>query len=409
MDTGERPAKRLRSVVITPAAKQALADAGAAPEGVQCAAASADQERSPAPGAGGAKQPQRSAWREKWERRRAAELAENAPPAANGVPASAQNGGKDPGAQEHRAQRSRSPSAGRRRSEGCEARPRRRPRPLAVPVALGGTQAVERGVDQGPRPGSLAGLAAVPAVVEGGAGQGAADAAGAPDAGVDAPAAPAGVSTPADSPDAGPAKKRSRWEAAAAEAAGPGTPVDAGGGVSAALLSSPEVPSPLAMAAALAAAQEDAQPDAGNGLAPPPPQGGPSHAGARGSRTSSKPPAAAADANTEPALEERLPPPPPVAEGEGRAGPGAGLGSGSPMRALDQEVLEFARAVAPDRSEAAVREAAFQRVASACRAAHLPNVQVPPSVCTCGLPVRTKRATQGLSASSCSGRLAVHG
>ena len=410
MDTGERPAKRLRSVVITPAAKQALADAETAPEGVQYAAASAGQERSPAPGAGGAKQPQRSAWREKWERRRAAELAENAPPAANGVPASAQNGGKDPDAQEHRAQRSRSPSAGRRRSEGCEARPRRRPRPLAVPVALGGTQGVERGVDQGPRPRSPAGLAAVPAVVEGGAGQGAADAAGAPDAGVDAPAAPAGASTPADSPDAGPAKKRSRWEAAAVEAAGPGTPVDAGGGISAALLSSPEVPSPLAMAAALAAAQEDARPGAANSLPPPPPQCGPSHAGALGSLASAEPPAAAADDDREPTPVERLPPPPPVvADGERRARPGAGLGSGSAMRALDQEVLEFARAVAPDRSEAAVREAAFQRVAFACRAAHMPNVQVPPSMCSCGLPVRTKRAYQGLSASSCSGHLAVHG
>ena len=35
--------------------------------------------------------------------------------------------------------------------------------------------------------------------------------------------------------------------------------------------------------------------------------------------------------------------------------------------ALDQEVLDFARAAGPDRSEAMVRETAFQRVASACR------------------------------------------
>ena len=366
MDTGERPAKRLRSVVITPAAKQALADAEGLenPAGGQQAAAGAGQERSPAPGAGGAKQPQRSAWREKWERRRAAELAENAPPAANGVPASAQNGGKNPDVREHRAQRSRSPSAGGRPSEGRESRPRRRPRLLAVPVAVGGTQGVERGLDQGPRSGSPAGLAAVPAVAEGGAGQGTAD------TGLDTPA------TPADSPDAGLAKKRSRWEATAVDAAGPGTPADAGGGISAALLSSPEVPSPLAMDAALAAAQEDARPGAANGLPPPPPQGGPSLVGAPGSRASAKPPTAAVEDDVEPAPAERLPPPPPVAEDERRAGPGAGLGSGSTMRAVDQEVLEFARAIAPDRSEAAVREAAFQRVAFACRAAHLPIVQV---------------------------------
>lgn len=399
MDTGERPAKRLRSVVITPAAKQALADAES--EGQQ-AAAGAGQERSPAPDTGGAKQPQRSAWREKWERRRAAELAENAPPAANGVPASAQNGGKDPDVREHRAQRSRSPSAGHRRSEGREARPRRRPRLLAVPVAVGGLQGVERGVDQGPRSGSPAGLAAAPAVAEGGAGQGAADAAGAPDAGLDAPAVPAGAWAPADSPDAGPAKKRSRWEAAAVDAAGPSTPADAGGGISAALLSSPEVPSPLAMAAALAAAQEDAQPGAASGLPPPPPQGGPSRA--PGSRASAEPPAAAVEDDREPAPAERLPPPPPVAEDGRRAGSGAGLWSGSAMRTLDQEVLEFARAVAPDRSEAAVREAAFQRVASACRAAHLPNVQVPPSVqlLTCSVHEARLRSLQGPCASPCS-------
>lgn len=44
--------------------------------------------------------------------------------------------------------------------------------------------------------------------------------------------------------------------------------------------------------------------------------------------------------------------------------------------ALDQEVLDFARAAVPDRSEAMVRETAFQRVASACRAARLLNAQV---------------------------------
>ncbi|KAK9842314.1 hypothetical protein WJX81_006101 [Elliptochloris bilobata] len=68
----------------------------------------------------------------------------------------------------------------------------------------------------------------------------------------------------------------------------------------------------------------------------------------------------------------------------GHVTPAAGSPDAGPVKkrsrweaaaALDKEVLEFARAVAPDRSEAAIREAAFQRVASACRAAYLPNVQ----------------------------------
>ena len=297
-----------------------------------------------------------------------------------------------------------------------EARPVRRPRALAVPITS--LPSAARGAATGFAPGSGLGEAftsdpapvSSPAAPQQGRRVYKAEL-GASGGAEAAPPAVAGIAhldgvEAGGGAAAGPGRKRGRGHLAAAPAdapvparrAGAAAPLDRG---------------PAAQGApAAAAVRAPPPPDAGHAASPARPlleEGQIDEEAPPGRHGAERRGSAEAEGRAGAKRRQAAPVSPAAPSVRSARGPGAALGpgrdraaaldqGGARAAALDQEVFLFARAVAPDRSEAAVREAAFQRVASACRAARLPSVQV--AMHACQACSRKQRAVEGWPAVS---------